>query len=154
MKWCKPADPFHKLERVRGNISKHACALQVALHAPLERNGHTGCYFWSVFQGDLGGQSICAGQNSGIVSFGEQCENTSVPGVYTWLTEEYVDWIKRTISRETDPWNSQEHFNKYCIRALELDAAALTHHLWNLPPSFTALPTPPQVYENSSNHPY
>ncbi|NXQ26422.1 GRAK protein, partial [Alaudala cheleensis] len=52
---------------------------------------------------DSGGQLNCAGQNCGIVSFGEECENTNIPGVYTRLTEECIDWIKRTISSDRDP---------------------------------------------------
>ncbi|XP_041280514.1 LOW QUALITY PROTEIN: granzyme A-like [Onychostruthus taczanowskii] len=40
---------------------------------------------------------ICAGQCCGMVSFEEECENISIPGVYTQLTEEYIDWIKRTV---------------------------------------------------------
>ncbi|NXB04762.1 GRAA protein, partial [Cnemophilus loriae] len=49
-------------------------------------------------QGDSGAPLICAGQYRGSVSFGEECGNTSIPGVYTCLTEEYINWIKRTIS--------------------------------------------------------
>ncbi|KAI1240109.1 hypothetical protein IHE44_0011558 [Lamprotornis superbus] len=48
--------------------------------------------------GDSGGLLICAGQYCGIVSFGKECENTIIPGVSTWLTEKYIDWMKRTIS--------------------------------------------------------
>ncbi|KAL2294276.1 hypothetical protein Nmel_008001, partial [Mimus melanotis] len=36
-------------------------------------------YFW---KGDSGRPLICAAQYCGIVSFGEECENTSIPGVY------------------------------------------------------------------------
>ncbi|NWX53612.1 GRAA protein, partial [Promerops cafer] len=54
-------------------------------------------------EGDSGGPLICACQYRGIVSFGEECENTSAPGVYTRLTAEYIDWIKRTIYGDTDP---------------------------------------------------
>ncbi|XP_041326869.1 granzyme K-like [Pyrgilauda ruficollis] len=47
--------------------------------------------------GDSGGPLICAGQCCGMVSFGEERENISIPGVYTQLTEEYIGWIKRTV---------------------------------------------------------
>ncbi|NWV64210.1 GRAK protein, partial [Malurus elegans] len=54
--------------------------------------------------GDSGGPLICAGQYRGIVSFGKKkCGKRGIPGVYTQLTEKYVDWIKRTISRNRDP---------------------------------------------------
>ncbi|NXA72855.1 GRAA protein, partial [Thryothorus ludovicianus] len=49
-------------------------------------------------KGDSGGPLICACQYRGIVSFGDDCKKTKKPGVYTRLTEEYIDWIKRTIS--------------------------------------------------------
>ncbi|NXH37122.1 GRAK protein, partial [Myiagra hebetior] len=49
-------------------------------------------------QGDSGGPLICDGQYRGIVSFGKKCGKRGVPGVYTRLTKEYIDWIKKTIS--------------------------------------------------------
>ncbi|KFQ69258.1 Granzyme A, partial [Phaethon lepturus] len=48
-------------------------------------------------QGDSGGPLICAGQYSGIVSFGKRCGRRDMPGVYTRLTERYIDWIKKII---------------------------------------------------------
>ncbi|NWT82544.1 GRAA protein, partial [Lanius ludovicianus] len=49
-------------------------------------------------QGDSGGPLICDGQYRGIVSFGKKCGKRGIPGVYTRLTEKYIDWIKKTIS--------------------------------------------------------
>ncbi|NXO05908.1 GRAA protein, partial [Oriolus oriolus] len=49
-------------------------------------------------QGDSGGPLICAGQYRGIVCFGRKCGKRGIPGVYTRLTEEYIDWINETIS--------------------------------------------------------
>uniref|UniRef100_A0A8C3LBN8 Peptidase S1 domain-containing protein n=1 Tax=Chrysolophus pictus TaxID=9089 RepID=A0A8C3LBN8_CHRPC len=49
-------------------------------------------------KGDSGGPLICGGKYSGIVSFGEKCGIGDKPGVYTRLTEKYIDWIKKTIS--------------------------------------------------------
>ncbi|KFQ84878.1 Granzyme A, partial [Phoenicopterus ruber ruber] len=49
-------------------------------------------------KGDSGGPLICAGQYTGIVSFGKgKCGRSSMPGVYTRLTEKYIDWIKKEI---------------------------------------------------------
>ncbi|NXU23272.1 GRAK protein, partial [Thalassarche chlororhynchos] len=45
--------------------------------------------------GDSGGPSICASQYSGIVSFGRGCGRRDMSGVYTRLTEKYIDWIKK-----------------------------------------------------------
>ncbi|NXV52558.1 GRAA protein, partial [Uria aalge] len=53
-------------------------------------------------KGDSGGPLICADRYSGIVSFGKRCGSRNVPGVYTRLTEEYIDWIKKTISLHRD----------------------------------------------------
>uniref|UniRef100_A0A8C4RS79 trypsin n=1 Tax=Erpetoichthys calabaricus TaxID=27687 RepID=A0A8C4RS79_ERPCA len=49
-------------------------------------------------QGDSGGPIQCSGVYRGIVSFGEGCALPKKPGVYTLLTDEYLDWIKKTIS--------------------------------------------------------
>ncbi|NXN37643.1 GRAA protein, partial [Rhinoptilus africanus] len=49
-------------------------------------------------KGDSGGPLICADQYSGIVSFGKGCGRRNMPGVYTRLTEEYIDWLKKIIS--------------------------------------------------------
>ncbi|XP_040436076.1 granzyme A-like [Falco naumanni] len=54
-------------------------------------------------QGDSGGPLICAGQYSGIVSFGGRCGRRNMPGVYTRLTEKYVDWITKIVSLHRDP---------------------------------------------------
>ncbi|NXE41288.1 GRAA protein, partial [Ptilorrhoa leucosticta] len=54
-------------------------------------------------QGDSGGPLICAGQYRGIVSFGRKCGKRGIPGVYTRLTEKYIDWVKKTISRDREP---------------------------------------------------
>nr|XP_009490358.1 PREDICTED: granzyme A-like [Pelecanus crispus] len=57
--------------------------------------------------GDSGGPLICASQYSGIVSFGRRCGNRGMPGdmpgVYTRLTETYINWIKKIISLYGDP---------------------------------------------------
>ncbi|XP_021237116.1 granzyme A-like isoform X2 [Numida meleagris] len=50
-------------------------------------------------QGDSGGPLICGRKFSGIVSFGEKCGIGDRPGVYTRLTEKYINWIKKTVSR-------------------------------------------------------
>ncbi|NWH54094.1 GRAA protein, partial [Fregata magnificens] len=42
-------------------------------------------------KGDSGGPLICASQYSGIVSFGKRCGRRDMPGVYTRLTEKYID---------------------------------------------------------------
>ncbi|PKU41673.1 granzyme a-like [Limosa lapponica baueri] len=58
-----------------------------------------------LLKGDSGGPLICADRYSGIVSFGKgkRCGRRDMPGVYTRLTEKYIDWIKDTISLHRDP---------------------------------------------------
>ncbi|KAM6230015.1 granzyme A-like [Porphyrio hochstetteri] len=47
-------------------------------------------------KGDSGGPLICGKRYSGIVSFGRRCGTSPmVPGVYTRLTKNYIDWIKK-----------------------------------------------------------
>ncbi|XP_020661232.3 granzyme A isoform X1 [Pogona vitticeps] len=49
--------------------------------------------------GDSGGPLICNGQQRGIVSFGKllKCADRQFPGVYTRLTKNFLNWIKKTI---------------------------------------------------------
>ncbi|NWS86105.1 GRAA protein, partial [Toxostoma redivivum] len=49
--------------------------------------------------GDSGGPLICNNELRGITSFGKQkrCGKADSPGVYTRLTERYLEWIRKTI---------------------------------------------------------
>ncbi|XP_046872737.1 granzyme A-like [Hypomesus transpacificus] len=48
-------------------------------------------------QGDSGGPLVCGGKIGGVTSFGHKCGIKTKPGVYTFLSEKYLDWIKKTI---------------------------------------------------------
>ncbi|KPP57072.1 Granzyme A precursor-like [Scleropages formosus] len=48
-------------------------------------------------QGDSGGPLLCRGVFRGITSFGVKCGIKTKPGVYTALSQKYIDWIKKTI---------------------------------------------------------
>ncbi|EOA92965.1 Granzyme A, partial [Anas platyrhynchos] len=50
-------------------------------------------------QGDSGGPLICKNVMRGITSFGKKnkCGAIGAPGVYTRLTKQYIQWIKKTI---------------------------------------------------------
>ncbi|KFV03573.1 Granzyme A, partial [Tauraco erythrolophus] len=50
-------------------------------------------------QGDSGGPLICNKEMRGITSFGKKnkCGTVDGPGVYTRLTKQYVQWIRKTI---------------------------------------------------------
>ncbi|NXP53227.1 GRAA protein, partial [Heliornis fulica] len=49
--------------------------------------------------GDSGGPLICNGVMRGITSFGKnnKCGTVDGPGIYTRLTKEYLQWIRKTI---------------------------------------------------------
>ncbi|XP_054842877.1 granzyme A-like [Eublepharis macularius] len=48
-------------------------------------------------KGDSGGPLVCGGIQRGITSFGEpeKCGYPQYPGVYTRLTKDYIEWIKK-----------------------------------------------------------
>nr|XP_015803106.2 granzyme A isoform X1 [Nothobranchius furzeri] len=47
-------------------------------------------------QGDSGGPIICNGFLVGVTSFGDKCGVIKKPGVYTYLTANLLNWIKKT----------------------------------------------------------
>ncbi|XP_072216094.1 granzyme A-like [Excalfactoria chinensis] len=58
-----------------------------------ERGGKDSC------QGDSGGPLICNNVLKGITSFGnEECGAPDAPGVYTLITKQYLQWIRKTIA--------------------------------------------------------
>ncbi|KAM8887460.1 uncharacterized protein AB9W97_014028 isoform 2-T2 [Spinachia spinachia] len=50
-------------------------------------------------QGDSGGPLLCNGALVGVTSFGTQCGILKKPGVYSFLSENTFDWIKKTIKK-------------------------------------------------------
>uniref|UniRef100_A0A3B5K680 Peptidase S1 domain-containing protein n=1 Tax=Takifugu rubripes TaxID=31033 RepID=A0A3B5K680_TAKRU len=46
-------------------------------------------------RGDSGGPLLCNGALVGVTSFGRRCGR--VPGVYAYITEEHLRWIKKII---------------------------------------------------------
>ncbi|XP_028271037.1 granzyme A-like [Parambassis ranga] len=48
-------------------------------------------------QGDSGGPLLCNGVLVGITSFGRRCGEKKHPGVYSFLTEKQLSWIKQKI---------------------------------------------------------
>ncbi|XP_040195305.1 granzyme A-like [Rana temporaria] len=56
-----------------------------------------------VCRGDSGGPLICKKMFRGIVSFGPRiCGNPELPSVYTFLTKDYNNWIKKEINKKTN----------------------------------------------------
>ncbi|XP_062268210.1 granzyme K-like [Platichthys flesus] len=47
--------------------------------------------------GDSGGPLMCSGRLVGVTSFGTECGRKNKPGVYSYLTEEKLKWIKDTM---------------------------------------------------------
>ncbi|KAM6944641.1 granzyme A-like [Lycodopsis pacificus] len=48
-------------------------------------------------QGDSGGPLLCDGALVGVTSFGKECGLIEKPGVYAFLSEKQLVWIKKTI---------------------------------------------------------
>ncbi|XP_051901541.1 granzyme K-like [Pristis pectinata] len=59
-------------------------------------------------QGDSGGPLICKNKYTGIVSYGEGCADPKKPGIYTFITEKYLDWIKKSIGVEAYNMTAEE----------------------------------------------
>ncbi|XP_028658454.2 granzyme A-like [Erpetoichthys calabaricus] len=58
-----------------------------------DNGGHDSC------QGDSGGPLICNGTFTAVASFGYRCGLPKYPGVYTLLTDDYLNWIKQEIKQ-------------------------------------------------------
>lgn len=50
-------------------------------------------------KGDSGGPLLCNGKLVGVTSFGEKCGLIKKPGVYSFLSQKQLDWIKKTITK-------------------------------------------------------
>uniref|UniRef100_A0A8C5M8F3 Peptidase S1 domain-containing protein n=1 Tax=Leptobrachium leishanense TaxID=445787 RepID=A0A8C5M8F3_9ANUR len=81
-----------KCHKIYGKIKpKEVITKNMLCAGPLKRRKDDAC------TGDSGGPLICENKLQGIVSFGKGCGNPKIPGVYTRLTTEYHNWIKKTI---------------------------------------------------------
>ncbi|NXS78558.1 GRAK protein, partial [Erpornis zantholeuca] len=81
---------------------RESCAKKYASEAKITNNmlcalGKKRSSLSDTCKGDSGGPLICADKYRGIVSFGKECGQTDIPGVYTRLTKKYIDWIKEKI---------------------------------------------------------
>ncbi|XP_047197312.1 granzyme A-like [Hippoglossus stenolepis] len=52
-----------------------------------------------VFHGDSGGPLMCSGGLVGVTSFGSMFGRIKKPGVFSYLTEEQLSWIKETMKK-------------------------------------------------------
>ncbi|KAK5870891.1 hypothetical protein PBY51_003799 [Eleginops maclovinus] len=50
-------------------------------------------------QGDSGGPLLCNGTLVGVTSFGKMCGVRKFPGVYSFLSEKQIIWIKNTMKK-------------------------------------------------------
>lgn len=53
-------------------------------------------------QGDSGGPLLCNGALVGVTSFGGRCGDMKKPGVYSFLSEKQLDWIKKTMKKKAE----------------------------------------------------
>ncbi|XP_043544552.1 granzyme K-like [Chiloscyllium plagiosum] len=51
--------------------------------------------------GDSGGPLICRNKYKGIVSYGPKDPDAKKPGIYTFITKKYLDWIEKVIGVKT-----------------------------------------------------
>ncbi|NWS60287.1 GRAA protein, partial [Chunga burmeisteri] len=88
-------------------VGRKSCGIKYGNHPKITSNMLCAAgakkYLRDACQGDSGGPLICDGRYSGIVSFGKGCGETDTPGIYTRLTEKYIDWIKKIISLHRHP---------------------------------------------------
>lgn len=53
-------------------------------------------------KGDSGGPLLCNGALVGVTSFGKRCGDMKKPGVYSFLSEKQLDWIKKTMKKKAE----------------------------------------------------
>ncbi|XP_065595961.1 granzyme A [Cyrtonyx montezumae] len=81
-KICNDKNHYRKNPPIKDNM----------ICAGSERGGKDSC------QGDSGGPLICKNVMRGITAFGKsKCGTPDGPGVYTLITDEYLQWIKKII---------------------------------------------------------
>uniref|UniRef100_A0A8C5ASP0 Peptidase S1 domain-containing protein n=1 Tax=Gadus morhua TaxID=8049 RepID=A0A8C5ASP0_GADMO len=49
---------------------------------------------------EAGNPLICNGVQVGITSFSMGCANSAKPGVYTFLSKQYIDWINKIMQKQ------------------------------------------------------
>ncbi|XP_048395885.1 granzyme K-like isoform X2 [Stegostoma tigrinum] len=59
-------------------------------------------------EGDSGGPLICHNQYKGIVSYGPSKPNAKMPGIYTFISKKYLDWIEETIGVKTSNMTAED----------------------------------------------
>ncbi|XP_035534511.1 granzyme A-like [Morone saxatilis] len=50
-------------------------------------------------EGDSGGPLLCNGELVGVTSFGRKCGQIKRPGVYSFLSQKQLKWIKKTLEK-------------------------------------------------------
>nr|NP_001279383.1 granzyme A-like precursor [Callorhinchus milii]AFM86514.1 granzyme A-like protein [Callorhinchus milii] len=83
---CNDKDHYNDKPKVTANM---LCAG--------DKNGNDAC------EGDSGGPLICNNKYSGNTSFGIGCGKAKYPGIYTALTNKYLDWIKKITAPVSKP---------------------------------------------------
>ncbi|XP_047448817.1 granzyme A-like [Mugil cephalus] len=69
-------------------------------------------------QGDSGGPLLCNGALVGVTSFGTKCGLIKKPGVYAYLTEKQLNWIKKTMKKAEIENHKWDRSHQCCIRTL------------------------------------
>ncbi|XP_012721105.2 granzyme A [Fundulus heteroclitus] len=84
------------IDRMKCNSKKHY-NLKPYINMHMICAGPKGKNKADTCQGDSGGPIMCKGVIVGVTSFGGKCGSVKKPGVYTFLSENNLNWIKRTM---------------------------------------------------------
>uniref|UniRef100_A0A3Q2QCU7 Granzyme A-like n=1 Tax=Fundulus heteroclitus TaxID=8078 RepID=A0A3Q2QCU7_FUNHE len=84
------------IDRIKCNSKKHY-NLKPYINKHMICAGPKGKNKADTCQGDSGGPIMCKGNLVGVTSFGGKCGSVKKPGVYTFLSEKNLNWIKRTM---------------------------------------------------------
>ncbi|XP_039658093.1 granzyme A-like [Perca fluviatilis] len=86
------------IDRVKCN-SPECYGLKPVITSSMICAGSDGKKSADTCQGDSGGPLLCNGALIGVTSFGKKCGDKEKPGVYSFLSEKQLNWIKTTMKK-------------------------------------------------------
>ncbi|XP_040899152.1 granzyme A-like isoform X1 [Toxotes jaculatrix] len=86
------------IDRVKCNSPEYYNYKPVITHGMICA-GSNGKNYADTCQGDSGGPLLCNGRLVGVTSFGFKCGQIKKPGVYSFISEKQLNWIKKTMKK-------------------------------------------------------